>query len=229
MENRSKNKFFKFLFVLICILLLLSLFLILFFFRETNLLKTENKEITKKERRTQIELQHLKKNFENLETMVKKADTVFVERRISDTTADADFFVKIEENQKLLKQKEEQFLLSVKRVNKILAELSREKGNSALFEKKYDKALFHYMKSIDYSDNLSTRVALMELKRILSNKDNTLIGHEERVNSIALTGDDKILASADFNGIIKIWDLEKQKLLKSITTDGYSIIPKIYR
>jgi len=131
MDNRVESKFFKFIFGLICVLLLVSIFFILYFFRETNLLKVKNNELSEKERRSQVEIQHLKKNFENLEMMVNQADKIFVDKKQSDITSDSDiynlksktFFSKIEENEKLLKQKEEQFLLSVKKIFNLLYDM----------------------------------------------------------------------------------------------------------
>jgi len=226
MENRGDDKILRGSLVVVCILLAISIFFILYFFRETNILKNKNSELVSKDKRTNIEMHHLKKNFENLEAMVNQAEKILVEGKYGEGIPDGeniDFQTMIIEKEKLLKQKEEQFLLSVKKINKILSELSREKGNSGLFEKNYDKALFHYFKSIEYSDNIATRIALMELIRILENKNNKFVEHEEKVTCLSITEDGKTLASGGMDGIINIWNIPDMKIMKKINTEGYGI------
>ena len=79
----------------------------------------------------------------------------------------------------------------------------------ALREKKFPLSLLLGIEVFKMIDNLQTRSVLLDNAQASPKLIQTLIGHTDRVNSVAFTLDGKTLASGSDDGTIILWDVAK--------------------
>ena|GEM_PF-2208454 len=60
-------------------------------------------------------------------------------------------------------------------------------------------------------------------KKVLTQKTTTLKGHDNSVKCIAVSNNDKLVASSDIDGNVKLWDISTKKLLSHVSRDKHGV------